>query len=148
MVEASRSLPGDQDEPGRALPAEDARRVRDPGTGRPERRVVVCWCPSAKEGPMTLRSSAVTRLGAAAFAFCSLTCAPAWGFTERLAAIPIPAALRPTLLAACEAWGRHIEDLIEQHRLAGELSQEDIDRATDRFRSEERRVGKECRSRW
>jgi hypothetical protein len=82
---------------------------------------------------MTLHPSAATRLGAAAFAFCSLTCAPAWGFTERLAAIPIPAAIHPTLLAACEAWGRHIEDLIEQHRSAGELSQVDIDRAADRF---------------
>jgi hypothetical protein len=59
--------------------------------------------------------------------------APALGFTERLAAIPIPAALRPHLAAACEAWGRHVELLIEQHRWAGEMSAEAIDREIDKF---------------
>jgi hypothetical protein len=34
------------------------------------------------------------------------------------------------LSAACAAWGKHIEELIEQHRFAGELSDKEIDEAT------------------
>jgi hypothetical protein len=76
------------------------------------------------------RWSPATTLVATAFAFSNITTLPAWGSSERLAAIPIPAALRPHLSAACEAWGKHIEELIEQHRFAGELSDEEIDKAT------------------
>ncbi len=59
--------------------------------------------------------------------------APALGSSERLAAIPIPAALRPHLSAACQAWGKHIEELIEQHRFARELTDEEVDKATTLF---------------
>jgi hypothetical protein len=52
---------------------------------------------------------------------------------ERLAAIPIPVAIRPTLLAACQAWARRLEELIDQHRWAGEMTDEELDRATDQF---------------
>ena len=79
------------------------------------------------------RWSPATTLIATAFAFGSVTTAPAWASSEQLAEIPIPAALRPHLSAACQAWGKHIEELIEQHRAAGELSDEDIDRATTLF---------------
>jgi len=68
-----------------------------------------------------------------AFAFSSVMTAPAWGSSERLAAIPLPAALRPHLSAACHAWGKHIEELIEQHRFARELTDEETDKATTLF---------------
>jgi hypothetical protein len=77
--------------------------------------------------------SPIARWGVTAFVIGSLISSPAWSFTERLAAIPIPAALRPHLSAACEAWGKHVELLIEQHRLAGELSAEEIDREITKF---------------
>lgn len=82
---------------------------------------------------MALRSSSqVTALIAGAFTWGSLMSAPAWGFSE-LGQIPIPAALRPPLMAACQAWGKHLEELIAQHRAAGELSDEEIDKATTQF---------------
>jgi hypothetical protein len=43
------------------------------------------------------------------------------GQALELSAIPIPAALRPSLKAACLAWGSHIEELIEQHRRAHDI---------------------------
>jgi hypothetical protein len=77
--------------------------------------------------------SPIARWGATASVIGCLITAPALSFTERLAAIPIPAALRPHLSAACEAWGRHVEQLIEQHRQAGELRREEIDREITKF---------------
>jgi hypothetical protein len=68
-----------------------------------------------------------------AFTFSSVMPVPALGSSERLAAIPIPAALRPHLSAACQAWGKHIEELIEQHRFARELTDEEIDKAMTLF---------------
>jgi hypothetical protein len=52
---------------------------------------------------------------------------------ERLAAIPVPIAIRPTMLAACQAWARHLEELIDQHRWAGEMTDEELNKATDQF---------------
>src|SRR3712207_6449482 len=79
-----------------------------------------------KEGPMPLRrwSPAITLI-VTGFALSSVMPAPAWGSSERLAAIPIPATLRPHLSAACQAWGRHVGELIEQHRSAHELTDEE-----------------------
>jgi hypothetical protein len=79
--------------------------------------------------PIRQWSPAITLI-ATAFAFSSTTTGTAWASSERLAAIPIPAALRPHLSAACQACGRHVGELIEQHRSAHELTDEEIDRAT------------------
>lgn len=76
--------------------------------------------------------SPTARWGAAACIIGSLLADPAWS-SEHLAAIPIPAALRPPLTAACQAWGKHVEQLIEDHRWAGESSAEEIDRETTKL---------------
>ena len=82
--------------------------------------------------PLRRWSPAITLI-VTGFALSSVMPTPAWGSSERLAAIPIPAALRPHLSAACQAWGRHVGELIEQHRSAHELTDEEIDKATDLF---------------
>jgi hypothetical protein len=78
-----------------------------------------------REVPMKAALSVVL---VASFLVASPSCA-----SEELGAIPIPASIRPTLQAACTAWGRHIEELLDQHQWAGELTGEDLKRATDQF---------------
>jgi hypothetical protein len=72
----------------------------------------------------------VMRVAACAGLACILMAAVA---PEAGAAGPESAHKRPSQWAACRAWDTHVADLIEQHRLADDLTDAEFSQLSSRF---------------